>query len=70
MLNILNRIYKNPSRTKALLDEFAQSFYWADELIILPTYAARESKDKGIDGSELASYINKTYPANSNDTLQ
>ncbi|MCX4363318.1 MAG: UDP-N-acetylmuramate--L-alanine ligase, partial [Clostridia bacterium] len=41
-------------------DEFAQSFYWADELIILPTYAARESKDKGIDGSELASYINKT----------
>lgn len=48
------------SRTKALLDEFAQSFYWADELIILPTYAARESKDKGIDGSELASYINKT----------
>lgn len=45
------------SRTKALLKDFAESFYWADELIILPTYAARESADKGVGGGELASYI-------------
>lgn len=47
------------SRTKALLEEFAESFYWADEVIILPTYGARESKDMGIGGAELADYINR-----------
>lgn len=31
------------SRTKSMIDEFADSFYWADEVIILPTYASRES---------------------------
>ncbi len=35
------------SRTKSLIDDFADSFYWADEVVILPTYAARES---GIEG--------------------
>lgn len=47
------------SRTKALLEEFAESFYWADEVIILPTYGARESKDMGVGGAELADYINR-----------
>ncbi|MDE5755877.1 MAG: UDP-N-acetylmuramate--L-alanine ligase [Clostridia bacterium] len=47
------------SRTKALLDEFADSFYWADDLIILPTYGARESEDEGLGGDGLARYINK-----------
>ncbi len=47
------------SRTKALLNEFADSFYWADDLIILPTYGARESKDEGLGGDGLARYINK-----------
>ena len=35
------------SRTKSMIDDFADSFYWADEVVILPTYAARES---GIEG--------------------
>ena len=47
------------SRTKALLLEFAESFYWVDDLIILPTYGARESEDEGIGGDGLAKYINK-----------
>lgn len=47
------------SRTKALLKEFAHCFFWTDELIILPTYSARENKDQGLDGIELACYINQ-----------
>ncbi|MDE6474256.1 MAG: UDP-N-acetylmuramate--L-alanine ligase [Clostridia bacterium] len=47
------------SRTKALLNEFTDSFYWADDLIILPTYGARESQDEGLGGDGLARYINK-----------
>ncbi len=46
------------SRTKALLKEFGECFYWADELIILPTYSAREGSEMGLDGSALSSYIN------------
>ncbi len=46
------------SRTKALLDDFSKCFYWVDELIILPTYSAREDSDQGLDGSALANYIN------------
>ncbi|MDE6211180.1 MAG: UDP-N-acetylmuramate--L-alanine ligase [Clostridia bacterium] len=47
------------SRTKALLNEFADSFYWTDDLIILPTYGARESQEEGLGGDGLARYINK-----------
>ncbi|MDE6869779.1 MAG: UDP-N-acetylmuramate--L-alanine ligase [Clostridia bacterium] len=47
------------SRTKALLNEFAESFYWTDDLIILPTYGARESQEEGLGGDGLARYINK-----------
>ncbi|MDE6189763.1 MAG: UDP-N-acetylmuramate--L-alanine ligase, partial [Clostridia bacterium] len=46
------------SRTKALLEDFGHCFYWADELIILPTYSAREKSEQGLDGSDLAEYIN------------
>lgn len=47
------------SRTKALLDDFAQCFFWTDELLILPTYSARETKNQGYDGIDLTCYINK-----------
>ena len=43
------------SRTKSLIDGFADSFYWADEVVILPTYAARESNIEG--GSAYDLYI-------------
>lgn len=46
------------SRTKALLEEFGKCFYWVDELIILPTYSARENSDMGLDGNALANYLN------------
>lgn len=47
------------SRTKALLGDFAQCFFWTDELLILPTYSARETKNQGYDGVDLTCYINK-----------
>lgn len=47
------------SRTKALMDDFAHCFFWTDELIILPTYSAREKRSDGYDGVDLACYINK-----------
>lgn len=43
------------SRTKSMIDEFVDSFYWADEVIILPTYAAREECVEG--GSAYDLYI-------------
>ena len=36
------------SRTRGLLDEFATCFEGADTLLIIPTYAARETGDDGI----------------------
>lgn len=47
------------SRTKALLEEFSHCFFWTDELLILPAYSARENKEQGLDGVDLACYINK-----------
>ncbi|MGN0789617.1 MAG: UDP-N-acetylmuramate--L-alanine ligase, partial [Christensenellales bacterium] len=41
------------SRTAALLDGFVDSFYWCDELIIAPTYSARENKSDGVDAFDL-----------------
>ncbi len=47
------------TRTKLLLDEFANSFYNADNVIITDIYAARE-KDTGlISSKDLANEINK-----------
>ncbi|MGN0771313.1 MAG: UDP-N-acetylmuramate--L-alanine ligase [Christensenellales bacterium] len=41
------------SRTASLLDGFVDSFYWCDELIIAPTYSARESREEGADAFDL-----------------
>ena len=46
------------SRTKSLLSDFAQSFGFADEVLILPIFAsAREKEDKSINSSVLAAEI-------------
>ncbi len=47
------------SRTKLLLDEFAESFTNSNDVIILPIYAARESDDGSINNSILADEIRK-----------
>ncbi len=41
------------SRTKALLEEFAQSFHQADHVIICDIYAARERDDLGISSLDI-----------------
>lgn len=41
------------SRTKALFEEFLTSFDGADQLIILPTYSARENMEDGINAEAL-----------------
>ena len=45
------------SRTKLLLDDFAQSFSDADEVIVAPIYAAREASDPTITAEILAQHI-------------
>lgn len=47
------------SRTKILLNDFAESFEDADEIIIAPIYAAREEKDKAINSGMLAEKIKR-----------
>ncbi len=47
------------SRTKGLLDEFAKSFEYADKLILIDIYPARETNDLGISSRLLAALINK-----------
>ena len=42
------------SRTKKFLGEYGQSFSFADEVVILPIYAARENDDGIIDSGDLA----------------
>jgi UDP-N-acetylmuramate--alanine ligase len=42
------------SRTKTLFDEFAKAFRDADEVIVAPIYAARETDTLGVTGRELA----------------
>jgi UDP-N-acetylmuramate--alanine ligase len=41
------------SRTRALMEEFARAFAEADEVIILPVYAARETDDLGVSAQQL-----------------
>ena len=41
------------SRTKAMAKEFVECFYWADEVLILPTYAARERPSDGESAYDL-----------------
>lgn len=45
------------SRTKTLMDEFAESFADADEIIISDIYAAREKPDKNVNSRQLADKI-------------
>lgn len=47
------------SRTKLLLNDFAQSFKDADQVLILPIYYAREINDGSISSEILVSEINK-----------
>lgn len=41
------------SRTKSMISQFAECFYWADEVMILPTYAAREKPSDGASAYDL-----------------
>jgi UDP-N-acetylmuramate--alanine ligase len=45
------------TRTKALFDEFARSFYQSATLIMLPIYAASEAPIEGVDSSSLCEGI-------------
>lgn len=47
------------SRTKSLLGDFAKSFVYADNLLLLPIYAAREVDDGTISSKILSTEINK-----------
>ena len=52
------------SRTKSLITEFSDCFYWADCLILLPTYAAREVPSDGYDTIDLMTHLRRVgeYP--------
>jgi UDP-N-acetylmuramate--alanine ligase len=45
------------SRTRALFDDFARSFYLADVLLVLPIYAASEKPIEGVDSRGLVESI-------------
>jgi UDP-N-acetylmuramate--alanine ligase len=47
------------SRTKALFDNFANALVPADEVIILPIYAARETNESGVSHTRLALRVNQ-----------
>lgn len=50
------------SRTKALFNDFIESLYWADTLVLLPTFPARESYIAGGSGYDLyANMIERGY---------
>jgi UDP-N-acetylmuramate--alanine ligase len=45
------------TRTRALFDDFARSFYQADVLLVLPIYAASEQPIEGVDSRRLCESI-------------
>ena len=47
------------TRTKSLFTEFLHCFDYADEVVILPTYSAREKPIKNSSGKYLASCLSK-----------
>ncbi|MBI2048225.1 MAG: UDP-N-acetylmuramate--L-alanine ligase, partial [Parcubacteria group bacterium] len=49
------------SRTKLLMNEFAQSFKDADEVIVAPVYAAREPEIEGVNSHVLAATTKKYH---------
>lgn len=48
------------SRTLSMLNEFAASFYWCDEVIFLPTYSAREKSIEGGSSFDIFSKLSET----------
>jgi UDP-N-acetylmuramate--alanine ligase len=50
------------SRTQYLLEEFRGCFAGADLLLLLPTYAARETAEAGLDATALAAAITQPRP--------
>jgi UDP-N-acetylmuramate--alanine ligase len=50
------------SRTEYLLESFRDCFEAADALVLLPTYAARETAEAGLDATSLAAAITKPTP--------
>lgn len=50
------------SRTQYLLDEFRGCFAGADLLLLLPTYAARETAEAGLDAAALAAAVARPAP--------
>ncbi len=50
------------TRTSYLLEGFRDCFDALDELVLLPTYAAREDAERGLDASALASEIASPRP--------
>ncbi len=50
------------SRTKLLFEDFSNSFSDADEVLILPIYAAREKYDDSISSGMLVREIQNNYP--------
>lgn len=51
------------SRTKALFDQFAKCFNFADEVVITDIYGARESNDPTMSGYKLAEEVKKYQPS-------
>ncbi|MEP7200243.1 MAG: UDP-N-acetylmuramate--L-alanine ligase [Chloroflexota bacterium] len=49
------------SRTRALLDEFAQSFGDADEVIVTDIFAARETDTLGVHSAQLVARMNQPH---------
>ena len=47
------------SRTRYLLDEFRTCFEPLDALYVVPTYAARETPDQGLDGQDLLAALER-----------
>jgi UDP-N-acetylmuramate--alanine ligase len=45
------------TRTRALFDDFARSFYQADVLLVMPIYAASEKPIEGVDSRLLCESI-------------
>ena len=50
------------SRTKKLLNEFADSFAVADTVLVLPIYAAREAPDADISSEDLVKRLKQNHP--------
>lgn len=50
------------SRTKKLLNEFADSFAAADTVLVLPIYAAREAPDADISSEDLVKRLKQNHP--------